>query len=226
MGLKKLGAALFVVAAISAVLASSALAAATTTDVKWYTGASPGTELTPSATIVIVAVGTGTFETTVVGTGISFSYTTIELIAGTIENTGGVAVGSGQLKFGGVSVTKPAKCTTTSTITTKPLSFTADWMIGSTNYWKFVPTAGEESGFFSFELTGSECALKTTIVPKGSFFVQTVNATGTQATSQRVNSSGTINSTAGGNLHVGTEAATLEATADFSLSSGAAFGTH
>jgi opacity protein-like surface antigen len=67
MRLKKLGAALVVVAALGAVLASSALAAAVTQDVKWYTGASPGTVLSGSETMSASLVGTATF-TTEVGT--------------------------------------------------------------------------------------------------------------------------------------------------------------
>ena len=45
MKLKKMGLALVAVLALGAVMASSAFAAATTTDVKWYTGAEPGTPL-------------------------------------------------------------------------------------------------------------------------------------------------------------------------------------
>jgi hypothetical protein len=225
MRLKKLGAALVVVAALGAVLASSAFAAATTTDVKWYTGASPGTELVGSQTATAAQVGTGTFTTKVSGTEIVLHATGTECIECKIENSGGVAIGTGKLKFTGVTVEKPAKCTTVTSIETKALSVTADWMIGETDYIKFVPAKGEETEFAQFSLTGAECALKTTIIPKGSVFVQAVNKTGVQAATQRVNSSGTINSTAGGNLHVGTEAATLEATADFSIG-GTAFGTH
>ena len=48
---RKLGGALVLVTAFGAALASSALAAATTTDVQWYTGASPGTLLSGSEAI-------------------------------------------------------------------------------------------------------------------------------------------------------------------------------
>ncbi len=223
MKLKKLGAALVVVAAVGAVLASGALAAATTTDVKWYTGAGAGTELTGSETVAVEQVGT---LTQVSSGSIVLHATGTNCVGCKIENSGGTAVGSGQLEFTGVTVEKPAGCTTTSTITTKPLSWKADWMIGVTNYWKFVPTAGEETAFVTFQLGG---ACSQVVTHKGSLFVQTANATGTQAASQQVISSATINSTAGGTTRVGTEAGSLTATFNFKLSgakAGTAFGTH
>jgi hypothetical protein len=94
-------------------------------------------------------------------------------------------------------------------------------MIGTTNYWKFVPTAGEESGFASFELTGSECALKTTIVPKGALAVQDVNPTEVATVSIQVNASGTISATAGISLHAGPATFTVTMTTNFHQS-----GTH
>jgi hypothetical protein len=98
-------------------------------------------------------------------------------------------------------------------------------MIGTADYIKFVPTAGETAGFASFSLTGASCPLKTTIIPKGSVFVQSANATGTQASEQPATSSAAINSTAGGSLHVGTEVASLATTAVFKAG-GTLFGTH
>lgn len=79
-----------------------------------------------------------------------------------------------------------------------------------TNYIKFVPAEGEAAEFATSSLSG-ENAPQNAIIPKGSGFVQSVNAT-----SQRVNSSGTVNIEGGGALHVGIESATLEATADLS----------
>jgi hypothetical protein len=110
------------VAALGAVLASSAFAAATTTDVKWYTGPAPGTELVGSVAATVSQVGTGTFTTKVSGTEIVLHNTGVEWVGCKIENAGGAAVGSVQLKFGGVKVLKPGNCTTTSSITTKALS--------------------------------------------------------------------------------------------------------
>ena len=229
MRLKKLGAALVVVAALGAVLASSAFAAATTTDVKWYTGAAPGTELSGSATAASEQVGASSFKTTVAGEAIELSSTNIECVECKIENSGGTAVGSGKLKFTGVTVSKPAGCSVASTITTKALKVKADYMISSVDYILFEPEAGAETGFATVELTGASCPIKTAIIPKGTVFVEAANATGTQAVEQEVASSEAINSTAGGSLHVGTETASLTGHAKFKLTganAGVAFGTH
>jgi hypothetical protein len=224
MKLKKLGAALVIIAAYGAVLASSALAAATTTDVQWYTGASPGTLLSGSETVKAEQVGGGTLVT---GTSVVLHTTGVECVNCKIENSGGIAIGSGQLKFTGVTVEKPARCTTSASITTKPLTWQADWMIGTANYWRFAPSNAET--VLTFELGGAECSSPGIFSHLGSVFMQTANATGVQAVTQQVNSSPTINSEAGGTTHFGTEPASLTATINFTLSgakAGTAFGTH
>jgi len=246
MRLKKLGAALVVVAALGAVLASSAFAVTTamTKDVKWFTGASPGTELAASETISAVAVGNGTFETETALGKYKLEAEEVECVGCKIENSGGVAVGSGKLKFKKVKVVEPAGCSVASEIETAALSVTADWM-GSkevenpkesgkfetvetaTNYIKFTPTAGETKEFATVAITG--CALATSLVPKGSVFVESQNATSTQAVEQEVHSSKAINAAAGGKLTVGTKEAILKANAKFKMSggkAGTAFGTH
>lgn len=225
MRLRKLGAALVVVAALGAVLASSALAAAVTEDVKWYTGA--GAALGSSETISATQAGTATLTTKVLGSPLKLQWSSNECVECKIENSGGVAIGSGKLKFKGVKVIEPAGCTVASEITTAALSVTADWMSGTTNYLKFVPSAGETTKFATFEITG--CALEGTIVSKGSLFVQSQNTTGTQAVSQEVHSSETINTAAGGSFKVGAEKASLEANLIIRLSgtkAGIAFGTN
>jgi hypothetical protein len=224
MRLKKLGAALVVVAALGAVLASSAFAAATQEAAQWYTGSGSGTLLSGSETATAEAIGTGTFETEVGKVKYVLQSTEIECAGCSVENSGGHAIGSGALKFKNVTVKEPAGCSVASEIETAALSVSADWMIGSTDYVKFTPAAGESTEFATVKITG--CALATTLVPKGSVFVQAANATGVQATPQKITSSGAINATAGGNLHVGTKNATLAAEANFALGSGAPFGTH
>lgn len=229
MRLKKLSAALVVAAALSAVIASSASAAATTTDVKWYTGAAPGTELTTSETFSTVIIEAWTFDTTVSSFAVSTSFVGIEVLETTLDNIGGTAIAHFRWRFTGVTVSGPAGCSAPSTITSKPLTMKADYMIGSTNYVLIEPEAGAETGFFTLELTGASCPIKTAIIPKGTVFMQSANATGTQAVEQQLNSSAAINSTAGGSLHVGTETASLTGAAKMKLSgahAGQAFGTH
>jgi hypothetical protein len=223
MRLKNLGAALFVLVALGAVLASSAFAAAVTEDVKWYTGGGSGTLLGSSETVSsTIASSPATFTTHVAGTLYEIRATGINCLNCKMENSGGAAVGSGELEFTGVSVVQPAGCSIASTITTKPLSITADWMIGSTNYIEFEPTAGASTQFATVEVTG--CALATNLVPKGVVYMQSANATATPAVEQEVHSSESINATASGlakPLHVGTELAVLTGSAKFKMS-----GTH
>ena len=226
MRLKKLGAALVVVAALGAVLASSALAAAVTEDVKWYTGAAPGTELSGTAAVTSEQVGEATMATTVSGQAIELHSTNVKCSGCIIENSGGTAIASGKVEFTGVTVAKPSGCGVASTITTKALKVKADYMIGSTAYTLVEPAAGSETGFATVELTGASCPIKTAIIPKGIVFCQWSNSTGTQATEHTASGSAAINSTAGGSLHVGTETLTVTGTMKGKLSSGVAYGAH
>ena len=231
--LRKLGAALFAVAAIGAVMASSALAAATTTDVQWYTGSSPGTVLSGSESISSTLVGTAAFHTNLSGGALTYlvEATGVECVECKIENSGGTAIGSGKLKFTGVTLVEPKLCTVPSTLTTNALSIQADWMSGSTNYWKFTPAAGESTTFVTIPVSG-QCGGELTLVIKGDAFGETANATGVQAVEQELHFSETINTAAGGaagTLHVGTSAVNFTAAIKFKMSgakTGVAFGTH
>jgi hypothetical protein len=227
MRLRKLGAALLVAAALGAVLASGALAAATTTDVQWFTGSGTGTVLSGSEAMGSAAVGSATFKTKASGNEYELEATGINCIGCTITNTGSTAVGSGELEFTGVKVLKPAGCTTPTTVKTKPLSIQADWMIGTANYIKFEPTAGSTTQFATVTISG--CALATSLVPKGTVFVQSANGTGVPKVEQEVLSSELINSTAGGSLKVGLEPASLNGKAKFKMTgthAGQEFQTH
>jgi hypothetical protein len=224
MRLKKLGAALVVVAALGAVLASSALAAATQVPAQWWVGEAPENPLSePESVEVEAGAKGGTFTTEVGKVKYKLHSSKVSCVGCSIENSGGHAIGSGSLKFEEVTVEEPTGCSVAGTIETAALSVSADWMIGSANYVKFVPSAGESTEFATVKITG--CALATTLVPKGSVFVQSQNATGTQAKTQEVHSSEAINATAGGNLHVGTKNAVLTADATFTLASGEEFWT-
>lgn len=225
MDLKKTGAALLAVAAIGAALASSAFAAATTTDVKWYVGPSPGEELGVfGEALSVEAEENWTLAFPLAGIEVAVEWGSISVVEGRITNAEGKASGFAKLKLGGVKLTKPepAKCSVASSITTKTITFQPDWMIGSTDYWRF----GEESELLSFEIMGAECPLSTKVILKGSVFMQTTNSTGTQAVTQPVKSSAEINATAGGKLRVGSETASLKGSAKFKLAGGQAFGTH
>jgi hypothetical protein len=228
--LKKLGAALLVVAALGAIFASSALAAAVTEDVKWYTGAAPGAELVGAETIGATAVGAGTFATVVAGTAYKIQWNEIVCMGCEIENFAGSAIARGNLKFKNVAVVEPAGCEVAAEIETARLSVEADWMAAARtepNYWKFTPAAGAAFKVATVEIFG--CALAANLVPKGTFFVESANQTGVQAVEQEVRSSAAINAAAGGTLHVGVETAALSGNMKFKMTgkkAGLAFGTH
>jgi hypothetical protein len=222
MRLKKLGAALVVVVALGAVLASNAFAAAATEAKEWNVG---GSMLTgKSETVSSTAVGTATFETEVGSTKYVLTATGIDCVGCTIANTGSPssATGTGHLKFTGVSVMEPAGCSVASEIETTELTVSADWMEGEKVYVKFTPAAGETKEFATVAITG--CALATTIVPKGTVFVEAANKTEKYEVEQEVHSSKTINEVAGGSLKVGTKNAVLTGRAKLKLNSGAGFG--
>jgi hypothetical protein len=229
MRLGKLATALAVISALTAFFAGNALAAAVTEDVKWFTGAAPGVVLAGAPGLNAAQVEKLTFETEVAAKKVILHSTGTECVGCKIENLGGVAVGSGALKFTGVTVEKPEKCATAATLTTKALVLKADWMAAAgvePNYWLFEPAAGAVAAFMTFELTGAECPLAAPIVPKGTIFFKTANATGVNSAEQKASSSAAINTAAGGTLHVGTEAASLTTTTKFTLATGEEFGTH
>lgn len=229
MRLLKFTAALTLLIALGAFSAAGAFGAAVTEDVKWYEGEGAGTELVGGSFFFLEMPkkSTFTFATTVAGTNYELQATSIECVGCTIENSGGVAIGGGKLKFMGVTVKKPAGCHVASEIETATLSLSADWM-ATTNYWKFVPMAGETHEWAKFQITG--CASETTMIAKGSVFVEAANATGTQATLDELRSSPAINSAAGGSFKVGVENATLTGTLFASLGEivfpSAYFGLH
>lgn len=160
MNLKKLVAALLVVAAFSAVPVSSAHAVAVTESADWYTGASPGTKVTGSLAVSAELSGVATFLA---------SASDQEIVIHATDQLHDQQQSSPRWRlrpmiFNGITVQKPA-CNTASTVTSKPLTMAADWMSGATDYVKLAPTTGET--FVSFVLSGTATAtLTSTIVVK------------------------------------------------------------
>jgi hypothetical protein len=212
MSLKKLGAAMLVVAVLSAVLASSAFATATPTEVNWQKGESPDQTLL-AAPMAVTTQQVG-------GVTIAFLYqqreyvvhaTGTECLECQISNSPTGGSGTGKLKFTGVTVAQPAGCTTPSTITTNRLSFSTRYKEGETELVKFVPS--ETESFFRLEL--SEPCYPEQWLVKGSLFGKITNKAGVQAASQPVEFSPSINSAAGGALSFGGGSGSLTATESF-----------
>lgn len=218
--------AITLVAVFAAVQASSAFGAATTEDVQWFTGAFPGVALAGTESISASQVGAGKLKTT----AYEFTYTGVKCVECKIKNSGTKAVGTGALDFTGLTVARPAGCISPTSITTQALTLEPDWMVGTTDYWKFTPTTGPTTTFVQFEMTG--CPMAANIIAKGVVFFQAANVTGVQVVEQGATSSEAIDtaaSGAAGALKLNSEPAELGLTANFKLSgakAGEKFGTH
>jgi hypothetical protein len=218
MSIKKLGLALVVVVAFAGIMASSAFATATASKGHWVVG---GAKLSGSKTVTCAkATGAANFVLAgkVLGTPVELQATGVECVESTISNPGEFAVDAGKLKFTGVTVTNPVGCSTTSTLTTAALS-TQVYMEGTTSYDRFAPTSG--TTFVNVPLTG--CAAAGSYPVKGTDFGRSPNLTGVEKEHQKLEFSGAINTTAGGGLTLGTEAATLSGEAENTLSPAALF---
>jgi hypothetical protein len=181
-------------------MASTALAAAVTEDVQWYTAG--GTLLSGSETVG----PSGELVTEIAGTKLRLTANGVECLSCVIENSGGVAVGHGKVRLTGVTVTQPATCAVEGgAVTTNATNVKPDYMIGSSSFVKFEPTEG--TSFATLKLikgTGS-CALSGTYSVTGSAFAKADNTTGTFSVSQIFSTSGAINAEAGGELLLGSK---------------------
>ena len=220
MSLKRLGIALVASLALAAVFASSAFATATTTKSFWREA---GTKLSSGTTKAVKCTASTPFifKFSVAGE-IEIEAQKLECPSGdVIKQEGEQAIATGTLKFSGLTVMKPAGCKTNASITTKPLT-AKTFMEGATTYERFAPTEGEV--FANVPLT--ECAAEGTYPAKGNVFGQAGNPTGTEAVNQPLTFSGAINTTAGGALTLGTNAATISGKANNELGSGAKFSAN
>jgi len=218
MSVKRLGIALVASLALAAVFAGSASATATTTKSFWTTG---GAALASGSTAAVKCSAAENFilKGTVAGAETEIKATTLECPSGAvIKQEGEQAIATGTLKFSGLTVLKPAGCKTNASITTKALT-AKTFMEGTTVYTKFEPTT--ETTFANVPLT--ECAAEGTYPAKGVVFGQASNPTGVEAANQPLTFSGTINTTAGGSLTLGTNPATISGKANNELVSGATF---
>jgi hypothetical protein len=226
MNLKRFGMALVAVLAIAAVTASSALAAATTTDVQWNVA---GKIITSPQKVT--SSGSGTLRTTIGATNhpVTLTASGISCIECTIKNEGGTAIGTGYRTFDGVKVTEPAHCKVLGeSVKTNLLEFSADWMIGTVDYIKIVPETGSIFAQVSIETDGTgSCTVSGKYNTTGVIFVKTNNATKTFVAKQEVTASQAINEEASGltePLKLEGHKAELSGTVAFEAE-GKAFGT-
>jgi hypothetical protein len=215
--LKVLGLAVVAVLALSAVMASAASAK------QWYVNGS-ATPLAGSET-VSCKTATGFTLTSKVGEiTLVLKATGVECLAGSkIENSGGLGIDSGTLKFTGVTVEKPKNCSVSGgSITTNALNTELIVPAGDTTngYDLFKPATGSE--FVTVSITGGTCAVAGNYPVKGEIAGKG-NTWGTELVEQPLAFSPTIDGVTGKKLTFGGEPATMEGTA-LNLLSGANVG--
>jgi hypothetical protein len=210
---KNVALALLAASAIAALVASNAMGTATESNGYWYKEAS---QLTVSETLACGNSGNFTLEGTILATPLKIQATGLSCPSGTIFNESAKAKASGKLKLSGATVLEPTGCAVGGgAIETAALSGQI-WMEGSTAYEKFAPASGTTFASISIE----KCAIAGTYLAKGSIFGKSTNSTNTLKTTQELEFSGAINTTAGGALTIGANAATLKGTGTFKLTSG------
>jgi hypothetical protein len=197
MSLKKFGVTMLALVVLGAIAASSAFAENEfkETGGAWYTGASPGTKLAEgtSKTLTVAPVGEKqTLETTVAGLPLDITAKKVACSGTcTIKNVGTKATIDGALVFSELTVSNPANCTTTSTITSKALTAILGMNTAGTKaILKFTPETG--TTFAVVELLGASCPISGTYKVTGSVFGEASNATGVFGVTQQVNFSKTI----------------------------------
>jgi hypothetical protein len=157
--------------------------------------------------VAVSATGNFDFTTKVLGTTLTVTATSVTCSGTcTIDQAGTVELIEGNLSFGGMTIDTPSGCKIPSSITTNALTgeLIMDPSGGTATFVKFRPTSGETI----FSMTISECAAAGTYPLKGTFAGR-MNNTGVSATSQPFTFNAAEQTTGGGALKVGVEAATM-----------------
>jgi hypothetical protein len=212
--------------AVMAALAISALASVTASASTWTV---EGGSVPQAVKATLKAGSTAKLEGTLLGQDFVLTATTLSSMApegeegdATIYQEGAKAKAKGRLSFSGLTVDKPAGCTVTSPIVTKNLTGEVVKHTGSGNgFVKFTPTTGAGTTFANITVKG--CAVAGTYPVKGTVYGEG-NAWGTMAAEQPLNFTPAINTTLGGGLTLGTNAAKLTAEGVNHLVSGKKFG--
>lgn len=218
MILKKLGVAMLAALVLSAVVAGTSQAA-------MWNASGTGTWASGNTTPAWAKVGAkgNTLTSKILGSPFKITSSAISAEEGKITQSGSSALLTGKLVFEGLTVVEPAGCKTTETIKSTALIGTAQ--MGNTEattenvYVRIAPASGEVIA--TIPLSG--CAAAGSYQVKGVDYIKAVNPTGTAAEWQEAVSSGAINSSQGGALTLGKEAATLEGTIQVALLSATSY---
>jgi hypothetical protein len=222
MNFKKLGVALLVVFALSAVSADSVLATAVESTGSWSEGGTPLKEPVGVLCDLPVNPPSGTLVTTVEATAVELKWTGLTCPESQLYNESSKAKAKATLKFSGVTVVKPAGCAVSGgSITTAALAGQV-FMEGSKALLRYAPASG--STFATFKI--GECAIAGSYTVKGSEFGEMANPTGVVESSQVLKFSGAINSAAGGSLTAGGNPVVITEQPTVKLKSGGIFSVH
>ncbi len=227
MTLKKLGIAALLTLAIGAVSATSAFAGKPVTK---PSSVVVGEKVLSSETVTCAKpAGAPNFvlKGTIAGAETELTATGVECIGAVIETKSiegvNMAVSSGKVKLTGVTVKKPAGCSTPSTNTT--VSSVGRTQMDETVTTKGFGRAEPASGTTFTSIKLEECAAEGTYPVKGVAYGEGVKGTGTQEVAPVGVSNATTN--AMGSLTLGTSPVTVTGEATASLSganAGKAFG--
>jgi hypothetical protein len=175
-----------------------------------------GTLLGQSFELTASALSSSGWEKTVVEGSVLYHDTK----SASILQSGGSAKVRGKLSFSGLTVHKPAGCTATSPIVTKPLTAeVVEHGASETAYVKFVPDTGATLAV----VTLKGCVLAGGHLLQGTLYSEG-NKWGEELVNQRLAFSPVINATLGGALTLDGKASTLTAETTSHLESGENFG--
>jgi hypothetical protein len=216
MILKKLGVAILAALALSAVVTGTSQAAMWNSSGvgTWASGTSK------PAKGRLKAGTTGVLVSKVLGSPFKITFEVFETFETTlIQNFLFAQHTTARWRFVSITIDEPVGCKVSGAVETNPLTGTAQ--MGNTEatkgsvYEKFAPSSGEVLS--TIKLT--ECAAAGSYQLKGTLYLKGTNPTGTAAVWQEAVTSGEINSSQGGALTLGKEAATLTGAFETALTS-------
>jgi hypothetical protein len=201
-----------------ATLALSAMVASAASAAEWYVN---GSLLSGSTAVNAKNNGELTLTSTVLGSPFKLKAKGLSCSGCTISNPG--AKSAGKLVFTEVSVVEPSGCKVASTLTTNAL--VDEVIMDPSNvagpvFDKFSPAEG--TGFITIKVEG--CAAAGSYKVNGTATGQSPYATGVEKAEQPLAFGSTQQTTGGGALTLGSNAATLTGEAINTLAAGGVFG--
>jgi hypothetical protein len=209
---------------------------------EFYKGPTPGTTLGEDLNVTASLaehplIGKKvTFGFTIAGSPVDFTAEEVECVGCKITNkevtstAGAIAYGEGKLKFKKATVMEPAGCTikgetgVAGEVITKTLIFHGDFMDTNSSqkaFVQFIPASG--TTFAQYTVSGEACPISGSTNLTGSIFGESRSSTGVFSKTQGLFFGPSVQETSGGSLKVGTAAAKLTMTINYSVVEGTEF---